>query len=94
MNISLFWALQVLIGLCLFVGSVALLVKARTLCTILQVLGSGSFFGAVLAQRSGGIDEMLTRLRWWTNWLAVIGLVTFSVAFLFGAFFKSDSKSC
>lgn len=74
-------ALSVLIPLCLFAGSMALLGKARTLCTILQVLGSGCFLGVVLTHNSGA-------LRSWTNWLAVTGLAIFSVAFLFHALSK------
>lgn len=74
-------ALSVLVPLCLFAGSMALLGKARTLCTILQVLGSGCLLGVVLTHSS----EVL---RSWTNWLAVVGLAIFSVAFLFYALSK------
>jgi hypothetical protein len=73
--------LSVLIPLCLFAGSMALLGRARTLCTTLQMLGSGCFLGMVLIHSSAA-------LRSWTNWLAAVGLATFSIAFLFYALAK------
>lgn len=81
MHIAWLRALSVLIPLCLFAGSMALLGKARTLCTVLQVLGSGCFLGVALMHSSEA-------LRSWTNWLAVVGFATFSVAFLFHALTK------
>jgi hypothetical protein len=78
MSVTWLRALSVLIPLCLFAGSMALLGRARTLCTILQVLGSGCFLGVVLTHTSAA-------LRSWTDWLAVVGLVIFSVAFFFHA---------
>ena len=71
-------AISVLVPLCLFAGSMALLGKARTWCTILQVLGSGCLLGVVLTHSSQA-------LRSWTNWLAVVGLAVFSGAFFFYA---------
>ena len=64
-----------------FCGSMALLGKARTLCTIIQVVGSGCFLGVVLTHSSQA-------LRSWTDWLAVAGLAIFSTAFLFHALLK------
>lgn len=81
MNIMWLRVLSVLTPLCLFAGSIAFLAKARTLCTILQVLGSGFLLGIVLIHRSEA-------LRSWTNRLAVIGLAIFSIAFLFHALSK------
>jgi hypothetical protein len=74
-------ALSVFIPLCLFAGSMALLGKARTLCTILQVFGSGCLLGVVLTHMSDA-------LRSWTNWFAVVGFAVFSIAFLFHALSK------
>ena len=74
-------ALSVLVPLCLFAGSMALLGKARTSCTILQVLGAGCLLGVVLTHSSRALQS-------WTNWLAVVGLATFSLAFLFYALSK------
>lgn len=74
-------AIAVLVPLCLFSGSTALLGRTRTLCTILQVLGSGCLLGVVLFHSSQA-------LRSWTNWLAVVGLAVFSAAFLFSALAK------
>lgn len=82
MSVTWLRALSVLMPLCLFAGSMALLGKARTLCTILQVLGSGCMVGVVLTHASAG-------LRAWTNWLAVIGLAVFAVAFFFHALSKN-----
>ena len=81
MNVTWLRALGVLIPLCLFAGSMALLGKTRTLCTILQVLGSGCLLGVVLTHTSEA-------LRSWTNWLSVVGLAIFSVAFLLHALSK------
>jgi hypothetical protein len=81
MSVTWLRALSVLIPLCLFTGSTALLGKATTLCTILQVLGSGCLLGVVLTHASQA-------LRSWTNWLAVVGLAIFSTAFLFHALSK------
>lgn len=81
MNFTLLRALSVLVPLCLFAGSMALLGKARNLCTILQVVGSGCFLGVVLTHSS-------VALRSWTNWLAVVGVAIFSIAFLFYTLLK------
>jgi hypothetical protein len=74
-------ALSVLMPVFLFAGSAALLGRARTWCTVLQFVGSGLFLGVVLANSSQA-------LRSCTNWLAVVGLATFSIAFLFHALLK------
>jgi hypothetical protein len=78
MNFTGLRALSILIPICLFAGSAALLAKTRTLCTILQFVGSGCFLAVVLLHSSQAF-------RVWTNWLAVVGLATFSIAFLFHA---------
>jgi len=80
---SFIWlrALGVLIPVCLFAGSAALLGKTRTLCTILQFIGSGCFLVVVLIHSSQA-------LRVWRNWLTVVGLATFSIAFLFHALLR------
>ena len=80
---SLTWlrVLSIVVPICLFAGSIAFLGRARTLCTILQVVGSGCFLGVVLSHSSAA-------LRAWTNWLAVVGLAVFSVAFLIHAVSK------
>jgi hypothetical protein len=74
-------ALSVLVPVCLFAGSAVLLGRARTWCTVLQFAGSGCFLGVVLMLSSQA-------LRAWTNWLGVVGLAVFSVAFLFHALLK------
>ncbi len=81
MSVTWLRGLSLLIPLCLFAGSMVLLGKAKTLCTILQVLGSGCMLGVVLTHSSEA-------LRSWTNWLAVVGLAIFSVAFVFHALLK------
>jgi hypothetical protein len=81
MNATWLRALSVLVPLCLFAGSMASLGKARTWCTILQVLGSACFLGVVLTRTFAG-------LRSWTDWLAVAGLTVFSIAFLFYSLLK------
>ena len=73
--------LSVLVPVCLFAGSMVWLGKARTLCTVLMAVGAGCFLGVVLTYSSQGF-------RSWTNWLAVVGLAIFSVAFLFHALLK------
>jgi hypothetical protein len=80
-NFTWLRVLSVLIPLCLFAGSLRLLRKARTLCTVLMVLGSGCLLGVVLTHIPEG-------LRSWTNWLAVAGLATFSGSFLASALKK------
>jgi hypothetical protein len=81
MNFLWLRALSVLVPLSLFAGSMASLGRSRTWCTILQVLGAGCFLGVALAHSS-------VALRSWTNWLAVVGLATFSVSFLFHTLLK------
>ena len=81
MSITWLRALSLLIPLCLFAGSIAWLAKARTVCTVLQVLGSGCLLGVVLMHRTQALRSM-------TNWLAVVGLAVFAVAFLLHALSK------
>ena len=81
MHITWLRALGVLVPLCLFGGSMVLLDRPRTLCTMLQGAGSGCFLGVTLAY------SPLT-LRSWTNWLAIAGLTIFSVSFLISTLSK------
>ena len=74
--------LAVLTPICLFFGSLALLRSEKTLCTVLQVVGSACLLLAVLTH----VPEALHS---WEHWLAVAGLTCFSVAFFIHALLKS-----
>lgn len=73
---TLLRALTLVVPICLFAGSLVLFSKARTVCTVLMVLGSACLLLIVLTH----VPEAL---RSWTHVLSVVGMTTFSVAFLF-----------
>lgn len=91
MNTALLKGLVALVPACmLFFGSAVLLVRGKTVCSFLQVLGSGCLVVVVLTHVAEAL-QLFPRMHWGLEhsvghyvdlWSAVLGLTLFPVGYL------------
>jgi hypothetical protein len=98
MNATLQIALLAVVPVCmLFAGSAVLFFRATTVASFLQLLGAGCLVIVVLAHLSEAL-HLFPWMNWGRShsighyldfWSAVLGLVLFSIGYLFHTLIKS-----